>query len=98
MSKMAELDAVLTELSEHVRALTDAVQSIREMLGTPTEPEPTPKTYTIEEVRAFLLAKRRDGYRDEIKAMLTAHGAERLTDIDPAEYPAMMKEAEALGT
>lgn len=94
---MSELDAALTELSNHTAALIDAVQSIRELLGTAVTSEPA-KSYTIEEVRAALLAKRKAGYRDEVKSMLIAHGGERLTDIDPAEYPAMMKEAEALAT
>ena len=97
MAKMSELDAALTELSNHTAALIDAVQSIRELLGTAVMPEPA-KSYTIEEVRAVLLAKRKAGYRDEVKAMLITHGGERLTDVDPAEYPALMKEAEALGT
>lgn len=98
MSKMSELDAVLTELSTHSKALLDAVQSIRELLGADdAETTSTPKVYTLEEVRAALLDKRKAGYKDEVKALLAAHGAQRLTDIDPGEYPAMMQEAEAIG-
>ena len=36
-------------------------------------------------------------YKDEVKALLKAHGAERLPDIDPKEYPAMMQEAGEIG-
>lgn len=98
MSKMSELDAVLTELSEHSKALLDAVKSIREMLtDDAAEETPAPKEYTLEEVRAVLLEKRKAGFKDEIKALITAHGAPRLTDIDPTEYPALMEEAEAMG-
>ena len=97
MSKMSQLDSVLTELSEHSRALLDAVQSIRELLGA-EEPTTAPKAYTLEEVRAALLEKTKAGFKAEVKALLTAHGAQRLTDIAPGEYPALMQEAEAIGT
>ncbi len=60
----------------------------------PAEPE---KVYTLQEVRAMLKAKTDQGYRAEVKALLKVHGAERLPDIDPKEYPAMMKEAEEIG-
>lgn len=92
---MAELDAALTVLTDLSSAMLETVENIRKMFCA--TPEPEPKTYTIEEVRALLLQKRRDGFRNEVKALLTAHGAERLTDIDPGEYAAMMKEAEAIG-
>lgn len=94
---MAELDAALTALSELSSAMSEAIQNVRELLGAEPEQTPAPKTYTIEEVRALLLQKRRDGFRDEIKELLAAHGAERLTDVDPGEYAAMMQEAEAIG-
>ena len=105
---MKELDAALTALSELNRSMTEAIQSMREMFSSSTEPAqageapasvsaPAPKSYTIEEVRAVLLEKRRSGHKDEIRALLAAHGAERLTDIDPKEYPAMMREAEEIG-
>ena len=97
MSKMSQLDSMLTELSEHSRALLDAVQSIRELLGAEEAPA-APKAYTLEEVRAALLEKSKAGFKAEVKALLTAHGAQRLTDIDPGEYPALMQEAEAIGT
>ena len=99
MSKMAELDAALTALSELTSAMAETIQNVRELLGAEPEPEqaPAPKTYTPEEVRALLLKKRSDGYRAEVKALLIAHGAERLTDVDPGEYTAMMQEAEAIG-
>ena len=77
--------------------MSEAIQNVRELLGSEPKQAPAPKTYTIEEVRALLLKKRRDGFRDEVKALLVAHGAERLTDVDPGEYAAMMQEAEAIG-
>ena len=56
------------------------------------------KTYSLEEVRRILADKSRAGYRAEVKALLTAHGASRLSDItDPAALSALALEAEVIG-
>lgn len=60
-------------------------------------PSPPPAPLTLEEVRNALLEKIKAGFKAEVKALLTAHGAQRLTDIAPSEYPALMQEAEAIG-
>ena len=83
------------------------VQSVKE---TPAEPEPAkqeepvkaeveqPKTATMEEVRGLLAEKSRSGFRTEVKALLTAHGVEKLSEIsDPAELGRLLGEAEQIG-
>ena len=102
MSQVKELDTLLTELSEHSAGITEAVRGIRTLLSSEevektAEQKPEKKACTIEELRAVLLEKRKAGFRDEIKALLAAHGAERLTEIDPGEYEVMMVEAEGIG-
>ncbi len=98
MAKMSELDTLLTELSEHSQRLQESVNAIRELLsGKEEEKADEQKPLSIEEVRALLLEKRKAGFRDEIKALLLRHGADRLTDIDPTEYRTMMAEAEEIG-
>lgn len=69
-----------------------------EPAGTETEPAAVKRTATLEETRAVLAAKSRNGYRAEVKALLTKYGAEKLSDItDAAVLGAMMTEAEGLG-
>lgn len=102
MAKMSELDGLLTGLEEHSLGVLEAVKGIREILaGTKAEEAaeklPEKKPFTLEDVRAALLDKRKAGFKDEVKALLVRHGAERLTEIDPAEYDAMMEEAEGIG-
>ena len=102
MAKMSELDGLLTALAEHSTALLEAVKGIREILSgdeaeKAAEAQPEKKPFTLEDVRAALLDKRKAGFKDEVKALLVRHGAERLTEIDPAEYDAMMEEAEGIG-
>ncbi len=60
---------------------------------------PNPKrSATLEEARKLLSRKSRDGYRAEVKALLTKHGYAKLTEIsDPLVFGALVEEAEGLG-
>ena len=60
------------------------------------EEKAEPKPLTLERVRAALAEKSRAGHTSEVKALLIKHGADKLSDIDPAEYPALFAEAEVL--
>lgn len=77
---------------------------------TPAEIEPTPppaednppaeaKTeYTKEYVRKLLADIANNGHRDAVKTIIQKHGASSLSAIDPAEYAAIVKEAEVVGS
>ena len=54
------------------------------------------KVLTLEEVRAVLADKSCAGHTDAVRALLHKHGAEKLSEIDPAVYPALLQDAEAL--
>ena len=58
--------------------------------------EPEAPAYTFTDVREILADKSRKGYTDKVKATITAHGADRLSDIPESEYAAVVAEAEAL--
>ena len=97
MANMNALDLLVTELDELSGRIQAAVTGIRKAL-TEAEPEKITdetaeeKHYTLEEVRAVLIEKRKAGFRDEVKALLIRHGAGRLTEIDPGEYDSIMRE------
>lgn len=57
------------------------------------EPE---KVLTLEEVRAVLAEKSRAGHTAQVRELLIRHGADKLSDIDPAEYPALLADVEVL--
>jgi len=61
------------------------------------QPEPEAKTLALEDVRAVLADKSRQGYTAEVKEILRRHGAEKLSAVDPADYAAVLAEAEVLG-
>ena len=52
---------------------------------------------TLEDVRAVLLEKRRTGHADEIRALLAKHNAAKLTEVNPEDYDALLKDAEEIG-
>ena len=72
-------------------------KSVAKKAELPAEtPAPETKPLTLEQVRAALAEKSRAGHTAEVKALLIKHGADKLSDIDPAEYPALLAEAEVL--
>jgi len=60
-------------------------------------PQKTPKPVTLDEVRAALAEKSRAGYTADVKALIAKYGADKLSDVDPANYTALLKDAEVIG-
>lgn len=60
----------------------------------PAEPE---KQLTLADVRAVLAEKSRAGFTEEVKALITKHGADRLSEVPETEYAALLADAEVLG-
>ena len=51
----------------------------------------------LEDVRAVLAEKSRAGHTAEVRALLKKYGAAKLSEINPANYEALMKDAEVIG-
>jgi len=72
---------------------------------TAVEPEPVPEPVaspapalvSFEQVRAVLADKSRTGHTDQIRGLLAQFGAPKLSEIDPAQYPALLAAVSALG-
>lgn len=71
-------------------------KSEKKQTAKKTEKPMEKPTLTLEQVRAVLAEKSRAGYTAEVKALLLKHGADKLSDIDPTEYPALLVDAEVL--
>ena len=56
------------------------------------EEAPEEKQPTLEEVRAAMADKSRDGHREAVKAIITKYGANNLSSLDPNHYAAALKE------
>ena len=51
---------------------------------------------TLEAVRAVLANKSRAGYTAQIRSLLQKYGADKLSGVDPANYKALLADAEEL--
>ena len=106
MEPIMQLINTLNALNVTMQKLTEKMTS--EYINTfeeictesdpPKQPEPVQEEKPVDRsaVRAKLAELTRLGFSDEVKALLKKHGAERLSAVDDAELPALMKEAEAL--
>jgi hypothetical protein len=101
---MGELDLCVSELRSVAQSLNTVADSLTALFSgsqprTSVQPEskPTSKPLTLEEVRAVLAEKSRNGHTAKIRELLEKHGAAKLSEIDPQKYAALLAEAEVLG-
>ena len=109
MSKMAEMAQTIEELKsaaasinaaadwlyQHFSGEDDSKQQKSKCAAKKEEPKPEVK---LEDVRAVLAEKSRAGHTTEVRSLLQKYGAEKLSAVDPANYEALMKDAEVIGT
>jgi hypothetical protein len=106
---MAKTIRLGEKLAGDLRAVADSLSKLAETVeGSVAASEPPadgrkqpeaktqPAALTLEDVRAVLAELSRDGHTSEIRELLRAHGADRLSEIDPSEYAALLKDAEGL--
>jgi len=97
---MSELDLCVGELRNAAQSLNTVADSLTALFSG-TQPEtsvqPTSKPLTLEDVRAVLAEKSRNGHTAKIRELLEKHGATKLSEIDPQKYAALLAEAEVLG-
>jgi len=57
---------------------------------------PAEPVLTLEAVRAVLANKSRAGFTAQIRSLLQKYGADKLSGVDPANYKALLTDAEGL--
>ena len=86
---------VLTDLKSLEVVEAQPVAQIPEKAAKPKKKKA--KTYTLEDVRGVLAEKSQNGLTSEVKGLIAKFGGSKLSDIDPSNYEAIIKEAEVLG-
>ena len=93
----------IAEIAEEIKSLYDFDHSSDDASDEAEQPkeEPTPEPTkaqapTLEEVRGILADKASSGFREAVQSLIKKHGANRLSDIDPAEYAVLITEARAI--
>ena len=94
MSKMSELSQILDEMVSCGENLIQTAKALKDIFSSTEEEK---KSVSLEDVRAVLAEKSRRGFTDEVKEIISKHGADRLSGIDPSEYESLLSEAEVIG-
>ena len=101
MSRMGDMAQTIENLRSAAAAISDAADWLTKMFSGEVQSEDAPASppesgLTLEQVRAVLADKSRQGHTAEIRALLQKYGASKLSQIDPAHYRALLAEAEEL--
>ena len=108
MSKMVEMAQTIEDLRTAAASINaaadwlyqqssgedDSKQQKSKSAAKKEEPEPEVK---LEDVRAVLAEKSRAGHTAAVRALLQKYGAAKLSEIDPANYEALLQDAEVIG-
>lgn len=105
MSKMAEMDQTIKELRDAAAAINAAADWLtQQFAGNDKQPnsdnaanQKKKPEISLADVRAVLADKSRAGYTAEVRDLLKKYGAEKLSKVNPADYEALMNDAEVLG-
>ena len=103
MGKFSELDLAIKDLRSAAATINEVANTLAEMFSTesadeaPATTTPAEPQLTLEQVRAVLADKSRMGFTAEIRSLLQKYGAAKLSGIDPANYKALVADAEVLG-
>ena len=91
----------LLKVAEDLKILSESIQAlctvVSEGLSEPEEPMQieAPKV-SLEQVRGVLAEKSKAGHSEEVRTIIRKYGADKLSAVDPMNFPAIMKEAEEL--
>lgn len=103
MSKMSEMAQTIEELRSAAAGITEAANWLTRQFSVPVEeasaPEPKPETkpaITLGKVRAVLADESRAGHTAAIRDLLQKYGASKLSQVDPKNYEALLRDAEVL--
>ena len=112
MGKVSELSMLVDELkkcgetlvsiSEELTGMFSSEETEKQLAKKNVSKEEEQETHaekelTLEDVRAVLADKSRAGFTEQVKELLKKHGADKLSAVDPAEYKALLADAEVLG-
>lgn len=104
MSKISEMAMTIEELRNAAAAINDAANYLAQLFSgedadtQPETPAPVQKpALTLEQVRAVLSEKSRAGYTANVRELLQKYGANKLSQVDPSNYEALLRDAEVIG-
>lgn len=86
-----EVAQKLRAIATEINALTDELEE-----GKKPKKEKEVKQPTLEEVRTVLAELSRKGYTTNVRMMLIGLGVNKLSEVDPKDYPELLAKAKEL--
>ena len=108
MGKMNEMSQAIADLRSATATISDVADWLTQQFSdendskqqipkSAVKEKPTPKPpLTLEQVRAVLAEKSHAGHTAEVRELLQKYGAAKLSAVDPANYEALLKDAEVI--
>lgn len=107
MSKMGDMAMTIEELRNAAAAINDAADYLAQLFsGEEADKQQNSKAAAkqetkpdlkLEDVRAILSEKSRAGYTAAVRELLQKYSASKLSQVDPANYEALLRDAEVIG-
>ena len=82
-------DELILQVAKDLYKLAEHIDSLFNV-------SPEKKAISIEEVRSILAEKSQAGKGPEIRVLIEKYGADKLTDLEPSCYEALLNEVKAL--
>ena len=93
---MLDIVTSLRILATSIEAASATMLMEAEKASVPEKETPAPKVITLDQIRSILAEKSMAGFTDAVRGLLEKHGAQKLSQIDPDNYAALLADAEAL--
>ena len=98
MTNAEAMERVIEALHSAAKALDEAANQLAgQNVPKPEVAGTAKKTLTLEEVRKVAADKARQGHTEEVRQLIQKFGADKLSGVDAAKYPALMEELEVMG-
>ena len=107
MSKMGDMAMTIEELRNAAAAINDAAdwlaqlfsgeEADKQQISKSAAKQETKPDLKLEDVRAILSEKSRAGYTAAVRELLQKYSASKLSQVDPANYEALLRDAEVIG-
>ena len=91
---LAKLDEVLAGIENQVKELRAYIQG--DLTTKPSEAVNAEPELALEDVRKYLAELSRDGHTAQVKQLLNKYSANKLSEVKPSDYRALLKDAEAI--
>ncbi len=100
MAKVKDVSILLQDLDQCVATLSDISRSLNQAFtikpDKPTRTVVKEHVVGLEDVRGVLADKAAAGYTAQIREIICSFGVEKLSDVDPKNYPALLDRVEGL--